>query len=303
MYPTESSSPARATYVAGNPWTDPATGNRWEWDAAKNRWSPVAATAGINITNLSATAGDLSVTINSDTGTGAVIPAANGLNAGLLLPAEKTKLAGVADGATANTGTVTSVTATSPVVSTGVTTPVISMPAASSTDPGYLTSADWTTFNNKVTEVASADGGRIKVTLETTNPNKIKINLPDDVSLLRSVSAKFFLELAQADLTLVSSAALILTSGSVITATLTSNTNCVITLPVIVAGASFMLYLRQPLSGFVGSASWTGTRPVVWPGGIPPVITPSLGKQDILSFVASQDGTKWFGSYVQNFTY
>jgi hypothetical protein len=48
----------------------------------------------------------------------------------------------------ANTG-VTSVSATSPVASSGGTTPVISMPAASSTVSGYLTSTDWTTFNNK----------------------------------------------------------------------------------------------------------------------------------------------------------
>jgi hypothetical protein len=46
-------------------------------------------------------------------------------------------------------GTVTSVTATSPVTSTGGNTPVISMPAATASVNGYLTSADWTTFNNK----------------------------------------------------------------------------------------------------------------------------------------------------------
>lgn len=48
----------------------------------------------------------------------------------------------------ANTG-VTSVTATSPVASSGGTTPVISMAAASGTTNGYLTSTDWTTFNSK----------------------------------------------------------------------------------------------------------------------------------------------------------
>lgn len=48
----------------------------------------------------------------------------------------------------ANTG-VTSVSATSPVASSGGTTPVISMPAANGTTDGYLTSTDWTTFNNK----------------------------------------------------------------------------------------------------------------------------------------------------------
>jgi hypothetical protein len=47
------------------------------------------------------------------------------------------------------TGVVTSVTGTSPVVSSGGTTPAISMPAATTSVSGYLTSTDWTTFNNK----------------------------------------------------------------------------------------------------------------------------------------------------------
>ena len=54
--------------------------------------------------------------------------------------------AGVLTGAS---GTVTSVTGTSPVVSSGGTTPAISMPAATASVNGYLTSTDWTTFNNK----------------------------------------------------------------------------------------------------------------------------------------------------------
>jgi hypothetical protein len=46
-------------------------------------------------------------------------------------------------------GTVTAVTATSPVVSSGGTAPDISMPAANTTTDGYLTSTDWNTFNSK----------------------------------------------------------------------------------------------------------------------------------------------------------
>jgi hypothetical protein len=46
-------------------------------------------------------------------------------------------------------GTVTSVTGTAPVVSSGGATPAISMAAASSTVNGYLTSTDWNTFNGK----------------------------------------------------------------------------------------------------------------------------------------------------------
>jgi hypothetical protein len=50
---------------------------------------------------------------------------------------------------TGASGTVTSVTGTSPVVSSGGATPAISMPAATTSVNGYLTSTDWTTFNNK----------------------------------------------------------------------------------------------------------------------------------------------------------
>ena len=46
-------------------------------------------------------------------------------------------------------GTVTAVTATAPVVSSGGTAPDISMPAASTSVSGYLTSTDWNTFNSK----------------------------------------------------------------------------------------------------------------------------------------------------------
>ena len=66
--------------------------------------------------------------------------------------------AGTPTWTTPTTGTVTSVTGTSPVVSSGGATPAISMPAATGSVNGYLTSTDWTTFNNKgsgsVTSVA-----------------------------------------------------------------------------------------------------------------------------------------------------
>jgi hypothetical protein len=49
---------------------------------------------------------------------------------------------------------VTSVTGTAPVVSSGGTTPAISMAAANTSTNGYLTSTDWNTFNNKQTTSA-----------------------------------------------------------------------------------------------------------------------------------------------------
>lgn len=75
---------------------------------------------------------------------------------------------GLITAASSGTALVTSVTATSPVASTGGTTPVISMPAATTSVSGYLTSTDWTTFNNKgsgtVTSVAATVPSFLSVT-------------------------------------------------------------------------------------------------------------------------------------------
>ncbi|MEO5627488.1 MAG: hypothetical protein ABIQ89_01210 [Candidatus Saccharimonadales bacterium] len=57
------------------------------------------AAGGAGTTNLTTTAAPTTVTINSDTGTDAAIAAADVTNAGLFLPAEKTKLAGITTGA------------------------------------------------------------------------------------------------------------------------------------------------------------------------------------------------------------
>jgi hypothetical protein len=55
---------------------------------------------------------------------------------------------------------VNSVSATSPLTSSGGVTPNLAMPAATTSVSGYLTSTDWTTFNNKgsgsVTSVAAS---------------------------------------------------------------------------------------------------------------------------------------------------
>jgi hypothetical protein len=89
--------------------------------------------------------------------------------------------------ATGSGGTVTSVTGTSPIVSSGGTTPAISIPAATSTVSGYLTSTDWTTFNNKgsgsVTSVAALTLGTTGTDLSSTVANGtttpvITLNVP-----------------------------------------------------------------------------------------------------------------------------
>lgn len=67
----------------------------------------ISATGGGGATNLTATAAPTTVTINSDTGTDAAIGAADSTNAGLMLPAQFTKLAGIATSATANSSDAT----------------------------------------------------------------------------------------------------------------------------------------------------------------------------------------------------
>ena len=73
------------------------------------------------------------------------------------MPAASTSVSGYLTSTDWNTfnnkgsGTVTSVSGTAPVVSSGGATPNISMAAATTSVSGYLTSTDWTTFNNKFT--------------------------------------------------------------------------------------------------------------------------------------------------------
>jgi hypothetical protein len=62
-------------------------------------------------------------------------------------------------------GTVTSVTGTTPIVSSGGTAPAISIPAATTSVDGYLTAANWTTFNGK--QNALSGTGLVKSTAGT----------------------------------------------------------------------------------------------------------------------------------------
>lgn len=89
-----------------------------------------------------------------------------------------------------------------------------------------------------------------------------------------------------------------LSSGTFQTATLTSATACTFTMPTATAGTSFQLYLKQPATGTVTTATFTGVK---WGVVGAPTITATLGKMDILTFAA--DGTNWYGSAAQGYTY
>jgi hypothetical protein len=90
-----------------------------------------------------------------------------------------------------------------------------------------------------------------------------------------------------------------LSNGTLLWATLTSGTPCTFTMPTATAGLSFLLAVRQPASGTATTAAFTGVK---WPAAGAPVITPTVGRADLLTFVC-YDGTNWYGSYVQGYTY
>lgn len=77
---------------------------------------------------------------------------------GFMSSTDKSKLDGIAANATANVGTVTSVSAAAPLTITGTATvnPTVNIPAASSTVDGYLTKGDWATFNDKQNALSPA---------------------------------------------------------------------------------------------------------------------------------------------------
>jgi hypothetical protein len=80
--------------------------------------------------------------------------------AGSMSAADKTKLDGVATGATANVGTVTNVTGAAPiVVATGTSTPAISIAAASTVAPGSMSAADKTKLDGVTAGATKSDLG------------------------------------------------------------------------------------------------------------------------------------------------
>ena len=110
-----------------------------------------------------------------------------------------------------------------------------------------------------------------------------------------NVTVTNYIETLQAVGTVGSSASLSLTTGTVLTATLTASTPCTFTMPTATAGKSFILKLTQASSGMT-TATFTSVK---WPGGTAPTITATASAVDILSFVS--DGTNWYGTFAQAF--
>ena len=63
------------------------------------------------------------------------------------------------------------------------------------------------------------------------------------------------------------------------------------------AGATYILIIRQNAAGSY-TITWPGT--VTWSGASTPTMTATANRYDVFTFI--YDGSKYFGSYVQNFT-
>ena len=90
-----------------------------------------------------------------------------------------------------------------------------------------------------------------------------------------------------------------ITAGTVQHITFTASTQCTFTFAAASAGKSFVIFLKQPAATGGGSAVWPAT--VKWGTSGTPTITSTAGKMDIVSFIS--DGTNWYGSIAQGYTY
>ena len=117
-------------------------------------------------------------TVNGLTLTGAVTTSGNLTLGGTLSGIANTALTNSAItingtstslGGSISVGTVTSVTGTAPVVSSGGATPAISMAQATASVNGYLSSTDFTTFNNKANSGANTNITSVALTTGTVS--------------------------------------------------------------------------------------------------------------------------------------
>lgn len=171
---------------------------------------------------------------------------------------------------------------------------------------GTVTSVAGTGTVNGLTltgTVTSSGSLTLGGTLSLVSPPAIGSTTPNTGAFTTLTSSTSFVPTAYTETIVASgtvgaSATLAITAGTILTATLTSATACTFTMPTATAGKSFTLLLKQPASGTATTATFTGVK---WGTVGAPTITATLGKLDILAFIS--DGTNWYGTASQGYTY
>ena len=213
-------------------------------------------------------------------------------------------------------GTVTAVTATAPVVSSGGTEPNISMPAASTSTDGYLTSTDWNTFNSKAPATSgtsilygNGSGGFSNVTIGTgvsfVAGTLSATGSGGSVTTVSVVSANGFAgtvanPTTTPAITLTTSISGMLYGNGTALAAATISAPLAYsagTLSITQSGASTNGYLsstdwntfnnKQPAGTYVTSV--TGTAPVVSSGGTTPAISMAAANTSTNGYLTSTD--------------
>lgn len=188
-------------------------------------------------------------------------------------------------------------------VASGITSAQISGLSASQVSPG-LTSAQISGIG--VSQISPL-GANVDAFLSTPSSANLAAALTDETGTgaavfgtsptLATPTINGYTE-GTVPVTVAASTTLSIDLGTVLTGTLLSGTATTFTMPAVAAGKSFVLYLKQPSSGTVGTATFTS---VAWAGGSVPAVTATLGRLDIFSFVS--DGAKWYGNVSKNYTY
>jgi hypothetical protein len=225
-------------------------------------------------------------------------------------------------GGSVSVGTVTSVTGTAPVVSSGGNTPAISMAKATSIVDGYLSAIDWNTFNNKqpagsyLTAVTAStpisgsgtSGSPLVISQATTSTN----------GYLTSTDWNTFNNKGSGTVTSVSALTLGTTGTDLSSTVATGTTTPVITLNVptasasnrgalsstdwstfngkqaaLVSGTNIKTVNGTSLLGSgdvpVGVLTVTGTAPVVSSGGANPAISMPAATTSVSGYLTSTD--------------
>ena len=228
--------------------------------------------------NLSTTLSPTDVIVNSDTGTDATIPAADGTNAGVMLPAQVTKLAGIAIGATAND---TDANLKNRANHTGTQLASTISDFADNVRSAVLTGVSFAVS----TAITASD-----TVLTALGKLQAQINLRAPTNTPSFTGVSTFQGVKETVVTANTGTAYSINIGSGTIQNLTLTGNCVFTFPTATIGEQFTLFLSQDSTG---SRTVTWPASIRWAGGAAPSLTTTARKTDVLSFIFN--GTYWVG--------